>query len=159
MVDRLGSWRNSAAWRAPHLQHERRKMRKIQTLITFFERIFAWGHQNRPDPHCRCHSHPQTPICLCIFPTLLVPRARKVACETAEKQTTCSRPRGAACVRKKAFFLLERWIEQRPSLSKAKSLSAQSFSAAKAMSRLPALDMGDVTDRQVESLFVWLRLR
>ena len=31
-------------------------------------------------------------------------------------------------------------------------------SAAKAMSRLPALDMGGVTDRQVESLFVWLRL-
>ena len=153
MVDRLGSWRNSAAWRAPHLQsmHERRKMRKIQTLITFFERIFAWGHQNHPDPHCRCYSHPQTPIYLCIFPTLLVPRARKVACETADKQTTCSCPRGAACVRKKALFLLERWIEQRPSLSKAKTLSAQSFSAAKAMSRLPALDMGGVTDRQVES--------
>ena len=132
-------------------------MRKIQTLITFFERIFAWGHQNHPDPHCRCYSHPQTPICLWIFPTVLVPRARKVACETADKQSTCSRPRGAACVRKKAFFLLERWIEQRPSLSKAKSLSAQSFSAAKAMSRLPALDMGGVTtDRQVESLlFDW----
>ena len=32
---------------------------------------------------------------------------------------------------KKAFFLLERWIEQRPSRSKANSLSAQSFSAAK----------------------------
>ena len=122
-------------------------MRKIQILITFFERIFAWGHQNHPDPHCRCHSHPQAPICLCIFPTLLVPRARNVACETADKQTTCSRPRGAACVRKKAFFLLERWIEQRPSLSKAKSLSAQSFSAAKAMSRLSALDMSGVTDR------------
>ena len=108
MVDRLGSWRNSAAWRAPHLQsmHGRQKMRKIQTLITFFERIFAWGHQNHPDPHCRCHSHPQTPICLCIFPTLLVPRARKVACETADKQTTCSRPRGAACMRKKPSFFL-----------------------------------------------------
>ena len=159
MVDRLGSWWNSAAWRAPHLQsmHGRRKMRKIQTLITFFERIFAWGRQNHPDPHCRCHSHPQTLICLCSFPTLLVPRARQVACETADQQTTCSRPHGAACVRKKAFFLLERWIEQHPSLSKAKSLSAQSLSAAKAMCWLPALDIGGVTDRQVESLFVWLR--
>ena len=86
-------------------------MRKIQTLMTFFERIFAWGHQNHPDPHCRCHSHPQTPICLCIFPTLLVPRARKVACDTADKQTTCSRPRGAACVKKKS--LISSWAMDR----------------------------------------------
>ena len=36
--DRLGSWRNPAAWRAPHLQsmYERRQVRKIQTLITLF---------------------------------------------------------------------------------------------------------------------------
>ena len=36
-------------------------------------------------------SHPQTLICLCILQTLLVPRARKVACESG-LTTTCSCP-------------------------------------------------------------------
>ena len=134
--------------------HEGRRMRKIQTF-TFFERIFAWGRQNHPDPHCRCHSHPQTPVCLCIFPTLLVPRARKVACETADKQTTCSCRCGAACVRKKS--VRSSWAMDRTAPN---TVQGEKLVCAKLLcceSDVLIASARGVTDCQVESLFIWFR--
>ena len=121
-------------------------MRKIQILITFFWRIFAWGRQNHPDPHCRRHSQPQAPICLYILPTPLVPRARKVACETADSQTTCSRPRGATWVRKKSRLSSSAINQTAHVTVQGEACTVQSFSAVSTVSPLLALDMGGVTD-------------
>ena len=132
-------------------------MRKIQILIILFRRIFAWGRQNHPDPHFRCPRHPQTPICFCIFPTLLVPGAPKLLAKLLPNKLLAHFRAVQLAEGKKTFFLLERWIKQHPSPSNVKSFSARGFSAAKAVSWLPALDNGSVTGCQVKNLFVWLR--
>ena len=70
---------NPATWPTPHLQsiHERRKMRKIQILIPLYSRLCACGHNNPPDPHCRCYSHPQTLNRFCVPKPAWLPEHKK----------------------------------------------------------------------------------